>query len=215
MDGYCMTVKNPEPESKLWAVAGPYGLLIWSLIVLSLIMAALCFWLISGKGFIQAALGTLGMSLNQDPAFGNSHRYKSKASCCMMLRFSKLISISTRLHGSSLFRTFFLTFSLSFFVLTQAYSGSLVSHLTVDVLPPRMKTWAEVMAKDIAYQTYGLFFKHDLLSSPDPAMRHMASSVVLVEDGDRPHEAVLTGAAGLVDSNVALTAQIRQFMVDE
>ena len=105
-------------------------------------------------------------------------------------------------------------FSLGFFVVSTAYCGSLVSFLTVDVLPPKMETLIDAAVKNYEYHAYGPIFKRQLLTTDDPRLRAMSRDVVQVRDPRATLEAVLEGRAVFFDSRTSLEYTIRRGLVD-
>ena len=103
---------------------------------------------------------------------------------------------------------------LSFFIVTQAYSSSLMSYLTVDIMPKRFKTLDEIASQSLEYHAYGNEFKTDLLAYANPTINNMASNVFQIIDTKTSLEAVLAGKVGFVDSHVAVETKIRQSLMD-
>ena len=66
IDGYCYTARNPSPRAKLWAVAGPYGPLVWTLILLGLITGAVVYSFASKQGLDQSTINIFRVFLKQN-----------------------------------------------------------------------------------------------------------------------------------------------------
>ena len=101
-----------------------------------------------------------------------------------------------------------------FFVLSQAYSSSLVSYLTVAIRPQPMKTLVETAERGLIWQMYGGQMIREVRVAADPLIRSKADELVKVSDTDRALGAVLDGSSGFFDSTVALDIKIRQHMMD-
>ena len=65
IDGYCGIVRNPVPEAKLWAMAGPYGMVVWLTIFASLLFTTLLYALALRKGAGYSSLAIFGLALKQ------------------------------------------------------------------------------------------------------------------------------------------------------
>ena len=125
------------------------------------------------------------------------------------------ISSSYRVFQKTIVRFALGLICLCFFVVSKAYSGSLVSYLTVDLYPKNMETMMEVALADLEYHAYGPIFRRQLLLASDERIRAMSKDVVSVRNQRETLQAVLDGKAVFYDSGTAAEYQIRQSLMDK
>ena len=70
-------VKIPEPKAKMWAVAGPYGLAAWLLILLSFVLGVMALWIENGYGIATSALSAFAIAVRQPAQTTQTGGYKS------------------------------------------------------------------------------------------------------------------------------------------
>ena len=105
-------------------------------------------------------------------------------------------------------------FGACFQVLNHAYSGSLVSFLTVDLRPGNFKSIAELSTQTLQNHAYGTGFRNELIEYADPKLNSLILNYFAIQDTSKTLQAVSEGTAAMIDSHIALEYKIRSHLLD-